>query len=473
MGILKSLAEIEQLRAALLVACPAPPVAKYCPQAPHPKQQEFLDLTCIEALYGGAAAGGKSSAMLMAALQYVHMKDYAAIIFRRSFKDLSEAGAIMYRSHEWLDNTDAVWDSQHKRWTFPSGATIAFGYFDSESDKRNYMGAEFQFVGFDELTQFPEAWYEFMFTRLRRNKSSQVPLRMRAASNPGGMGHDWVFARFVDPTRKDRNATTRFVRATLEDNPSVGKEEYELSLSHTDAITWAQLREGQWIRDTGGLVYQFDYIKNISHAKHQKVWSFILGIDYGFRDHTAFAVLGWAPNDKTVYVVESFKKEELDPYAAAEIVREFQARYRFDRIVGDTGGLGKGYTEEARRRFGIPIEPAEKNNKRGYISLLNGALRGGRLVVMSPGNEGLIDEWRRLPWDQKGENESSAFDNHLADAVLYAWRACMAYTEEAVSERPPEGSREAALAEEKRMFETRLLEVSIAREQADREWWDR
>ena len=72
----------------------------------------------LEAFYGGAAGGGKSIALLMAALQYVDVPGYAAIIFRRSYADLSLPGALMDRAHEWLGSTDAVWHEQIKTWVF-------------------------------------------------------------------------------------------------------------------------------------------------------------------------------------------------------------------------------------------------------------------------------------------------------------------------------------------------------------------
>jgi hypothetical protein len=117
----------------------------YCPHKPHQKQKEFLELVAPEALYGGAAGGGKSDALLMAALEHVDKPGYSALILRRTFRDLNQAGAIMDRAHHWLRGTDASWNSQAKRFRFPSGATLTFGYFDSEGDKTQYASAEFQF----------------------------------------------------------------------------------------------------------------------------------------------------------------------------------------------------------------------------------------------------------------------------------------------------------------------------------------
>jgi hypothetical protein len=213
----------------------------YSPHEPTGKQKDFLALDCREAFYGGAAGGGKSDALLMAALQYVHVPGYAALILRRTFADLSLPDAIMARCEAWLINSDAKWEDKTKTWTFPSGATITFGYLDTEKDKYRYQGAAFQFVGFDELTQFTETQYLYLFSRLRRLVGSEIPLRMRSASNPGGEGHEWVLDRFID-----HPGERIFVPASLRDNPHLDAEEYEKSLDELDPVTRAQLLNGDW-----------------------------------------------------------------------------------------------------------------------------------------------------------------------------------------------------------------------------------
>lgn len=203
-----------------------------------------------EILFGGAAGGGKSDAMLMAALQYVTVPGYAALILRRTYKDLALPDAIMDRAHQWLDVSDAHWNDDLKTWTFPSGATLTFGYLESPRDKYRYQSAAFQFVGFDELTQFSEDQYKYLHSRLRRLKNSDIPIRMRAASNPGGVGHDWVFNRFID----ERTRQGMFILSKLEDNPYLDQDEYRSSLMKLDPVTRAQLLNGDWsVRPEGGI----------------------------------------------------------------------------------------------------------------------------------------------------------------------------------------------------------------------------
>ncbi len=458
--------ELVRLREALAVkrallsrSSPRP----FLPQEPTPRQAEFLGLTCLEALYGGAAGGGKSSALLMAALQYVHVPGYAAILLRRTYADLALPGAIMDRSHDWLQGTGATWNQQDKRWTFPSGASLSFGYLETERDKYRYQGAELQFIGVDELTQWTEPAYRYLLSRLRRLAGVDVPLRARAASNPGGIGHDWVRRTFVESDSPER----RFVPANLGDNPHLDQAEYRRSLARLDENTRRQLEEGLWVRDVGGLVYSgFNEERNLVEVA-PKCDFHLLGMDYGNTAATSFNVLGWRANDPCVYVLESYKRNGMIPSAAGEEAHKLEARFKFVRMVGDVGGLGKGYSEEARARFTLPIESADKNNKLGYIALLNGDLERGRLKVVRSKCEALIDEWTELAWTDDRQKEAPGFPNHCADGTLYAWRAACAYHEREAS--PPPTAAEQARAEEAALVER--AEQEAVRE-ANGAWWE-
>ena len=427
----------------------------FTPHQPHPKQAEFLGLECREALYGGAAGGGKSDALLMAALQHVHVPGYSAILFRRTYQDLNLPGAIMARSHEWLAGSGASWNGTDKRWTFPSGAVLSFGYLDTDRDRFRYASAEFQFIGFDELTQFPEGWYRFLFSRLRRLKGSDVPLRMRAATNPGGLGHEWVRRRFINPGAPERP----FVPAKLDDNPSLDGEEYRQALAELDSTTRKQLEDGLWIRDTEGLVYRYDERKNVIPTAPE-CQRYLLGIDYGARSPTAFVLIGWRLGDPTVYVLRAWKKAGMSPSEAAEVVAELQSRIPLSRIIGDLGGLGAGYQLEGAYRFKLPIEAAEKTNKLGYIKLLNGDMERGRVKIVLPECEPLATEWLELPWHEEREKEAPGFDNHCADAMLYAWRAAFAWTQKEAAMGEPTTTSEAV----QKAAEKRKAEFLIGRE---------
>lgn len=229
------------------------------PHAPHPKQRVFLLLAdVLEALYGGAAGGGKSDALLMAAAQYLHVPGYSALLLRRTFRDLMQPGALVPRAKGWWLGRDGVrWSGQEMRFHFacPGGgeSTVTFGYMEHDDDVYQYQGSELQFFGIDELTQHTEWRYRYLMSRLRKPEAgplADVPLRARAGANPGGVGHDWVKRRFVAPDAKAPGAA--FVPATLADNPSLDRAGYERSLALLDPLTRAQLLAGDWDAVAGG-----------------------------------------------------------------------------------------------------------------------------------------------------------------------------------------------------------------------------
>ncbi len=442
----------------------------FVPHAPHPKQAEFLELDCLEALYGGAAGGGKSDALLMAALQYAHVPGYSAILFRRTYTDLSLPGAIMDRSHEWLSGTAAKWNDRDKTWLFPSGATLTFGYLDGPRDHVRYQGAEFQFIGFDELTQFLERQYTYLFSRLRRARGILAPLRMRAASNPGDIGHEWVKRRFLDAPEE-----RAFVPATLEDNPSLDALEYEQALSKLDPVTQQQLRWGKWVRDTTGLVYSSwndarcmaEVLPRLGSGEE---WRRLLACDFGVTDPTAFAQLAFTRHDPRVYVERSEQWADLAPSEAAEIARAWEKQAGgYDCIVGDTGGLGKGFEAEWRKRFYMPMRAAQKADKLGYVKLLNGDLHRGLLLVL-PGNDELVEDVRALPWaDDKHTKEHPSMPNHLPDAMLYGWREARHWAWEERAPEPAYGTPEWHERDREQRLEQKLERV---RRENETPWWE-
>ena len=228
-----------------------PRLNKYIAHTPTVKQSAFLLLDCIEAFYGGSAGPGKSDGLLMAALQYFDWPGYNALLLRRTFADLSLPEALMDRASDWLGPTAAKWDNMAHAWRSPEGGTLTFGYLEVEKHKYRYQSAAFQFIGLDELTQFSETQYRYMFSRLRRLKGVDIPLRMRAASNPGNVGHMWVKQRFITEGAAHGRV---FVKARLIDNPHLDRSSYIQSLNQLDPITRQQLLEGDWeARHEGGM----------------------------------------------------------------------------------------------------------------------------------------------------------------------------------------------------------------------------
>lgn len=230
-----------------------PKQPEYCPEEPSLTQRVFLRTYALEALFGGAAGGGKSSALLMSALQYVDVPGYSAILFRRTFADLSLPGALMDRFRSWSTQYDDIhWNANSYVATFPSGARISFGYLNNTNDYLRYKGSEFQFIGMDEVTEIRESDYRYLFSRLRRPASgplSQVPLRMRAASNPAP---NWVRQRFIVEGREYGRI---FVPSRLTDNPGIDADSYRQALSVLDPVERRRLEEGDWWSTTLGTLF--------------------------------------------------------------------------------------------------------------------------------------------------------------------------------------------------------------------------
>lgn len=234
---------------------------KYMPHKPTEKQWSFLLLDNLEALFGGQAGGGKSDCLLDCALQYVDVPGYAALLLRRTYADLNKPGSLIPRSHEWLRGTDAHWRGDLYQWQFPSGAVLDFGYLDHDADVFKYQSSQYQFIGFDELTQFMEHWYRYLFSRLRRpTVMPHVPLRYRGATNPGGIGHEWVKRRFLLEGAAHGRV---FVPSALADNPHVDQKAYDEALDELDPITQAQLRNGDWDARPAGEMFDPAWFKII------------------------------------------------------------------------------------------------------------------------------------------------------------------------------------------------------------------
>lgn len=260
-----------------------PKMTKYIPHVPTPKQAAFLLLNSKEAFYGGSAGGGKSDALLMGGLQYVDVKGYAGIIFRKTYADLTKPGALIDRAKEWLFKFEDVrWNEKDKKFEFferygPHKEVISilqFGYLENANDKYNYQGGEYQFIGFDELTHIDLQSYLYMFSRLRRLKGSQVPLRVRGASNPpdddSGL---WVKTRFID----EGPAKGRiFIPAGMDDNPYLDVEQYEESLAELDPVTRARLRDGNWEIIRKGNMFKREWFQPVDklppYRKRVRFW---------------------------------------------------------------------------------------------------------------------------------------------------------------------------------------------------------
>lgn len=344
-------------------------------QEPLVPQARFLAMDHIpEVLYGGAAGGGKSSALLLAALRYVDVPGYSAILFRKTYADLALPGALMDRAAEWLTDSPAKWDSKSKTWSFPSGATMTFGYLDNKDDHFRYQGAEFQMIGFDELTQFPENQYRYLFSRLRRLATAAVPVRMRAASNPGGLGHEWVKKRFLLETSADR----LFVPARLADNPRLDQANYVASLMQLDPITRQQLLDGDWDAYQGGRFLRhwlkyYDrhgdgYLLGDRIYPKEQIHDRFLTVDPAASekltaDYTVISAWAVTPRQELLWL-DCYRAHMEVPDIVPKIF-ELAKRHQAGFVAIEDVAFQAGIIQEARRRKGMPEVVAMKRVRGG------------------------------------------------------------------------------------------------------------
>lgn len=284
------------------------PAAVFVPN-PGP-QAEFWASECREVLYGGQAGGGKSAALVALPLRWAHLPGFLALTLRREStqtEDLVSKSRELYpRAFPGLSPTK----SPRFRWDFPLGAKVLYGHCKDEDSYSQYDGWEINLVCFDELTHFTERQYKAICARVRSSRPG-YPTYIRATTNPGGVGHEWVLRRWgawLDPDfeapglppKDDRppgpparpgevwwvrtdpdggeeyfrecpppllrengtesNALSRtFIPAKLSDNPHLllNDPSYSDQLDSLDPVRRAQLRDGNWlVKPAAGLYFK-------------------------------------------------------------------------------------------------------------------------------------------------------------------------------------------------------------------------
>lgn len=275
-----------------------------------PKQEEFLNASEDEVFYGGAVGGGKSLALLVfSLLRRQTIPNSRGLILRRTFPELEMSH--IHVSKRLLVGSGAKYSEQHKRWEFPNGSVLQFGYAERYDDLLRYQSAEFEDVCIDEASQFTEDEYLFLMSRLRTTKPG-VKCLMRLASNPGGVGHGWLKRRFIDVARgqtyrdPETGLARRFIPATLDDNPYIDAEAYDRRLAAMPEDLRRMYRHGDWDVFSGQVFSEFRRdIHVVRPFEVPEWWRRWLANDPGYADHFAWYWLA-ADEQGHVYVYREY-----------------------------------------------------------------------------------------------------------------------------------------------------------------------
>lgn len=384
------------------------PVTVWQPQT---KQAEFMARPEFEALYGGAAGGGKSDALVIEALRQVHIPHYKGLLLRKTFPQLSELIDKTLNYYTRAFPKAKYNDSKHV-WTFPSGAKIIFGMMQYTKDRTKYQGQAYDFIGFDELTHFTYDEYSYMFSRCRPNGPG-TRCYIRATANPGGVGHGWVKERFitagkpmtpiwtdVDITYPDGHMETKrrsriFVPARVYDNQELlrNNPDYIVNLASLPKAEREALLDGNWDSFTGQVFMEW---RNDSEHYADRVgthviapfripehWTIWCALDWGYS--RPFSV-GWfaVDQDRRLYHIREYygctgepnEGLKLEPGAVAREIRRIERedpnlRGRKIHRVGDPAIWGSDGTES----IGALMERERVYFERGDHARIDGKMQ--------------------------------------------------------------------------------------------------
>ena len=322
---------------------------------PHQRQEKFASLpdSVFEALYGGAAGGGKSEMLLMLPIIRGFYKEprFKGIIFRRTFPELESE--IIVRSREWYPLAGGKFNEERKRWTFPSGAIIAFGHVEYEADVRKYDTAEYNYMAFDELTSFTEFQYTYLTKTRCRSSSSRLPAICRSATNPGNIGHAWVRDYFINVAPfgtlvidKKTQLKRIFIQSFAEDNPYLTENDPGY-INRLDSLPEAERqakRYGHWDTFEGQVFDDYREVPNESKGEPENAchiatpfqipdwWIRFLAIDWGY---SAMTVALWGaldPKDR-LYVYREYAIKEAKTSTWATDIGRLSEGERYADVV--------------------------------------------------------------------------------------------------------------------------------------------
>jgi len=399
-------------------------------------QTEFLAAAETDVLYGGAAGGGKSYAMLVDPLRYAHRAAHRALIIRRSMPELRE---LIDKSRELYPKAfpGCKYREVEKLWNFPSGAKIEFGFLERDADVYRYQGQAYSWIGFDEITHLPtEFSWNYLASRLRTTDSEIVPY-MRCTANPGGVGAHWVKNRYILPSEPDTSfvgkdgLTRKFIPARLEDNPFLAMDgRYEKMLKALPPTQRKQLLEGNWDVNEGAAFTEFSLEEHVIPPFQIPIhWDRVKGIDYGYASESACVWATIDPSDGTLIVYRELYRKGLTGQDLGTIITEMEVEDPFSvQGVLDTAAWSRTGTTgptvgETLVRQGHKLRRADKNRIQGKIQIheyLRLQPSGRPRLQIFSSCPSLIRELQSIPLDKTNpEDVNTHAPDHAYDALRY------------------------------------------------------
>lgn len=285
------------------------------------RQLEFIHSTAFETLFGGAAGGGKSYAQLIDALVFaLRYPASRQLVLRRTFPELKRS--LIQVSLSLYPTQVAVYGETSHRWKFVNGSVIEFGSCDGENDVTKYQSAEYDVIRFDELTHFTEFQFKYLLSRVRGVNG--YPKQVKSATNPGGIGHSWVKARYIDALQPGVVCDGKlFLPAKVQDNTFLMQRDpdYIRRLGLLDERSRKALLYGEWNLFEGQYFGEFSVDIHVC-APPDPIpahWRRYLAIDYGLDMLAALWVA--LADDGTAWVYREVYRSGLIISEAAEAIR--------------------------------------------------------------------------------------------------------------------------------------------------------
>lgn len=399
-------------------------------------QTDFLAAAERDVLYGGAAGGGKSYAMLIDPLRYAHRAAHRALILRRSMPELRE---LIDKSRELYPKAfpGCKYKEVEKLWNFPSGAKVEFGFLERDADVYRYQGQAYSWIGFDEITHLPtEFGWNYLASRLRTT-DSEITTYMRCTANPGGVGATWVKKRYIDPSEPnqsfigDDNLSRKFIPARLEDNPFLAEDgRYEEMLKALPPTQRKQLLEGNWDVNEGAAFTEFDVHAHVITPFELPIsWERVKGIDYGYASESACVWGAVDPSDGTLIIYRELYQKNLTGQDLGERITQMELSdpYAVQGVLDTAAWARTGTTGptvgESLVRAGHKLRRADKNRIQGKIQIheyLKIQQSGRPRLQIFNTCPNLIRELQSIPLDKSNpEDVDTHAPDHAYDALRY------------------------------------------------------